>query len=250
MAAHDNAAARAFPGPDYREVLSWIHSILKPATYVEIGVHSGGSLALIRRGTLTVGIDPEPAGGSVCPPGVQLYRLTSGRFFREHDLSRILGGQPVAFALIDGLHLFEQALDDLYNLERYMARDGVIAVHDTIPLDRETSSRERTTEFYTGDVWKIIPFLSRYRPELEIVTVLTFPSGLTLVRGFDPNYAHNRLSGQVFEFRELDHDYFEQYRKDFLRTIPNQRAAIEDFCQNTPVQSICSSGAVIPSRRR
>lgn len=248
MAVHDDAAARAFPGPDFHRVLSWIHETTKPATYVEIGVHSGASLAQVQPGTFTIGIDPNLATGFTCPPRVRIYRLTSSQFFREHDLSRIIGREAVSFALIDGFHVFEQALEDLWNLERYMAPDGIVAVHDTIPLDRETSSRERTTEFYTGDVWKIVPFLNRYRRELEITTVLTAPTGLTLIRGFDPKYDHSQQDQYVAEFRDLDYDYFEQYRHEFLRTIPNHFSAVEAFCQKTPVQSIRSRAVTMPSR--
>lgn len=247
MAAHDAAAARAFPGPDFRQVLQWIHEIVKPAAYVEIGVHSGESLALIGPGTLAAGIDPAPKPGFACPEGARLYAMTSNEFFRRHDPARIFGGRPVDLALIDGLHLFEQALEDFCNLERHMSREGIVAVHDTVPLDRETSSRRRTTEFYTGDVWKLVPLLNRRRGELEIATVMTGPAGLTLVRGLDPACDHGRLRQQAAGFRDLDYDYFDRFVRNSQRTIPNHFAAVEAFCQKTPVQSTRSSGAATPS---
>jgi len=247
MAAHDAAAARALPGPDFHHVLQWIHQIAKPAIYVEIGVHSGGSLTAVLPGTFAIGIDPEPREEFI-PPGIQIYRLTSSEFFRKHDLSSILGGRAVDLALIDGFHLFEQALEDFCNLERYMAPEGIMAVHDTIPLNRETSSRQRVTEFYTGDVWKIVPFLSRYRPELTMTTVLTAPTGLTLIRGFDPAYRHRQLHRHIAGYRDLDFDDFVRYRAQFLQTIPNLRSAVEVFCQKTAVQSTRLSGVVMPSR--
>jgi hypothetical protein len=248
MAAHDQAAVRAFPGPDFREVLRWVHQALHPATYVEIGVHSGCSLAAIQPYTLAIGIDPDPDPEGCWPAGTRVFRLTSTEFFVKHDLRQLLGGKAVDFALIDGFHLFEQAVEDLCNLERYIAPGGVIAVHDTIPLDRETSTRLRTTEFYTGDVWKVVPFLRRYRPELEIITVTAAPTGLTLVRGLDSEYDHSPLLTSTTEFAELEFQYFEQHREEFLRTLANDRSAIQTFCQKTPVQSTASSGVVIPAR--
>jgi hypothetical protein len=121
-------------------------------------------------------------------------------------------------------------------------------LHDTIPLNRETSARRRTTEFYTGDVWKIVPFLRRHRPELEMVTVTTAPTGLTLIRGLDPRSEQSRLFAGAAEFAALEFDYFDRHHEEFLTLIPNHRAAVEAFCQNTPVQSIRSSGASILSR--
>jgi hypothetical protein len=248
MAAHDLAASRAFPGPDFHEVLRWMHEDLRPATYVEIGIHAGCSLAAAQPQTLTIGIDPAPDEDGGWPAAGMIFPLTSSEFFATHDLRRILGGKAVEFAFIDGFHLFEQALEDLCNLERYVAEGGVIAVHDTIPLDRVTSARTRTTEFHTGDVWKIVPYLRQHRPELEVFTVTAGPTGLTLIRGLDPGRDSARLPASTAAFAALEFDYFERNRGEFLRTLPNHRSAIQAFCQKTPVQSIASTGAEIPSR--
>jgi hypothetical protein len=123
-------------------------------------------------------------------------------------------------------------------------------VHDTIPLDRVTSARTRTTEFYTGDVWKIVPHLRRNRPELEVITVTAAPTGLTLIRRLNPGNDATRLLASTAEFAALELDYFERNREEFLQTIPNHRSAVQAFCQNTPVQSTASSGVAMPSRRR
>ena len=42
------AFSRKTAGPDYYEVLERIHSLLKPRTYVEIGVRQGHSFRLAR----------------------------------------------------------------------------------------------------------------------------------------------------------------------------------------------------------
>jgi len=250
MAAHDAEAAGRFPGPDVYEVLGWMHEILQPETYVEIGILGGHSLGLARPPTVAIGIDPAPAGMDQWSTDTRIFRVTSAEFFAHHDLPFILGGRPVAFALIDGLHIFENAMEDLWNLERYSSPETVIAIHDTIPLNRETASRQRTTEFYTGDVWKMAPFLRRYRPELDLITVETAPTGLTLVRGLNADYNSTWLHGCLAEFAALDMDFFERHRADFLGAVPNHRGLVEAFCQKTPVQSILSSGSAIRSRAR
>ena len=236
-AAHDAEALRRFPGPDYYEVLTWVHECFKPATYVEIGVYDGASLRLARPRTVSIGIDPQPVAAGPWPANARLFRLGSKDFFRRHNLKRKIGGKPLEFALIDGLHLFEQALQDFYNLERFAASCAIIALHDTIPLDRQTSSREQTTEFHTGDVWKVPVFLRRFRPDLEIATVMTAPTGLTLVRGLDcGRHRLDRIHER--EIAALDFSYFEQHADEFLSPIPNHRDVVEAFCQKMPAQSI------------
>lgn len=245
-AFHDRAAARRFPGPDYLEVLDWIHQALRPETYVEIGVLAGGSLRIARPSTVAVGIDPGTRG--VTGVAARVFSMTSDEFFAQYDLRQVLGGRPVDFALIDGLHLFEQAFADFLKLERYAGPGTVIALHDTIPLDQETSARERTTEFYTGDVWKTVAYLRQNRPDLRMITVRTAPTGLTLIRNLDPEWAQREGAGR--EPAPLDWDYYVRHHAEFLGLAPNDREVVESFCQKTAVQSTGSRGVEIPSRSR
>ena len=76
-------------------------------------------------------------------------------------------------------------LRDLINVERHSTTDTVVLLHDCLPLDEVTAGRERTTDFYSGDVWKAALVLRRLLPELEMITVRTAPTGLCLVRGLD-----------------------------------------------------------------
>jgi hypothetical protein len=97
-----------------------------------------------------------------------------------------LFGGPIELAFIDGLHRFEQVLRDFINVERHSTAGTVVLLHDCLPLDGETASREHTTDFYFGDVWKAALVLRRLRPALEMITVRTAPTGLCLGRGLDP----------------------------------------------------------------
>jgi hypothetical protein len=133
MAADDAAAARRFPRPDFYQVLSWMHASMRPETYVEIGVHGGCSLRLAQPPTVAAGIDPAPLDDGPWPVETHLFRLTSAEFFARHDLWQVLGGKGWAFALVDGLHLFEQVLEDIHNLELSAACGAILALHDTIP---------------------------------------------------------------------------------------------------------------------
>jgi hypothetical protein len=74
----------------------------------------------------------------------------------------------------------------------------VILFHDTIPLDENTQTRVRNTQFYTGDVWKVVLCLKFYRPDLDVFTIATPWSGLTVVTGFRPK-SHLKLADQYDE---------------------------------------------------
>src|SRR6266849_503640 len=95
MAAHDHAASHALPGPAFYSVLEWLHKALRPTTYVEIGVHSGCSLAAVQPFTLAIGIDPDPHADGCRLSGSRIVRLTSTEFFAKHDLCEVLGGKAV-----------------------------------------------------------------------------------------------------------------------------------------------------------
>ena len=66
----------------YLEFLSRLHTALRPATYLEIGVHLGQSLAMAR--ARAIGIDP---GYSITAPiscDVSLFRTTSDELSLIH----------------------------------------------------------------------------------------------------------------------------------------------------------------------
>jgi len=231
LAEHLNESLQRLPGPAYYRVLKTTHRTLRPANYVEIGVHKGISLIQPLPEAKCIGIDPEPSIEEVIerelPPDTTVYELTSDEFFALHDPTELLGG-PVEVAFIDGLHLFEQVLQDFINLERHAGPGSLFLLHDCLPLDEVTASRERTTDFYCGDVWKAALVLRRRRPELEMATVRTAPTGLCFVRGLD---SANRLLEQeldeiVADYRELDFDYYTAHRDEMPEELPNDEDVV------------------------
>jgi hypothetical protein len=187
-----NAVARLIlvrarlPGEIYRQVLRRIHEHLRPRTYVEIGVDKGNTIALVGPETFAIGIDPVPQIECPLTPRTRIFANTSDDFFAQFDLSAELGGLPVDLAFIDGLHHFEFALRDFINIERYCTPASTILVHDCYPLDESTAGRERIYDFWSGDVWKLVVCLKRYRPDLSIHTIGTAPTGLAVIRNLDP----------------------------------------------------------------
>lgn len=216
---HDREAAARLPGPDYYEVLRWLHEELRPAVYTEIGVSYGESLKLAMPPTVALGIDPRPLADHPWKTVTRIAEMTSGEFFARHTLREWAGADRFSLAFIDGLHLFEEAVADLYRLEPYAAPNSVVALHDTIPLDRATAARVRATEFHTGDVWKVLPYLRECRPDLDVVTVAAAPSGLTLIRGLGA--APQPKQADLLRFRDLP---WEEYEAP--RALANERAAV------------------------
>ncbi|MFD2265048.1 class I SAM-dependent methyltransferase [Lacibacterium aquatile] len=203
--AHLGLALTLRPGPAYQDWLARLHEILAPALYMEIGIEKGLSLRLARAPTKAIGIDPHPqVGGVDWVTETRIHAVTSALFFASPDRTVDISA-PVELAFIDGDHRFEAVLHDLAELEPFMAPDGVIAIHDTWPLDELTSGRVHATGFYSGDGWKIVPCLKAVRPDLRIMTIPAAPTGLTLITGFSPKSSllRERFSALVEAFVPL-----------------------------------------------
>jgi len=167
----------------YLDFLHAMHQLLRPPTYLEIGVRHGDSLALARR--RAIGVDPRPRVRVQLGAGTRLYRQTSDEFFARKRPLRHFEGRAPALAFIDGLHHAEIALRDFIAVERLMRWHGVVVLDDVLPREAGWASRERTTASWTGDVFKLPDVLARHRPDLLQLKVDTEPSGLLIVFGPD-----------------------------------------------------------------
>ncbi|MEE9382358.1 MAG: tetratricopeptide repeat protein [Nannocystaceae bacterium] len=186
LGAHAGLAAVMYPGPGYLKILEFLHRTLDPATYLEIGVETGKALRLAQMARLAVGVDPKPRVCHVLSPQTKVVCAASDTFFASQQAEVLFGENPVQLAFVDGLHLFEQALRDFIQIERWSVPSSVVAIHDCAPIDSLSASRVRRTTFWSGDVWKLILCLREYRGDLVVATVATAPTGLGLVSHLDP----------------------------------------------------------------
>jgi hypothetical protein len=239
--AHLSLVEMKFPGEHYTSILSKLHQHLRPATYLEIGVETGQSMALAQPETRCAGIDPAPCISHPLPPRCEIFAQTSDSFFEQFDVRELFGQQRIDFAFIDGLHVFEAALRDFMNVERYAGKDSVIAIHDCIPLDAVTSSRQRSTNFWSGDIWKLILCLKKYRPDLSVVNVAAKPTGLGLVTGLDPDNRelHERYEQIVEEYVPLSYDAIAGQEREALNVTANDMSLIRDWLQDTRSRMAC-----------
>jgi hypothetical protein len=135
----------------------------------------------------------------------------------------------VDFAFIDGMHLFEYALRDFMNLERYCSRESVILFHDCYPSARIHAEREPQTVVWCGDVWKLIPCLRDQRPDLNVRAIDVHPEGMGIITGLDPDSATLRESYDEIEARylALDFDWVEEAQAERLARLDHDWALIE-----------------------
>jgi hypothetical protein len=127
-------------------------------------------------------------------PVQYLLAIALGRTSRSHPLgSRSpFWPTPIDLAFIDGMHLFEFALRDFINVERYCEPSSVVVFDDMLPRDVDEAARERHTQAWTGDVFKLRDVLVALRPDLRLTVVDTEPTGLLIVSNLSPT---NRSPG-------------------------------------------------------
>src|SRR5215467_3432734 len=228
LPAHHLLAGISLPGPHYLEVITTIHAQLRPRTYLEIGVDTGQSIALARPETRAIGIDPEPRVAAPLGPHVAIRATTSDEYFASHDVSGDLGGLPIDLAFIDGMHRFEFALRDFINIEKHASPESTILIHDVYPLTRLTAEREAQTGFWSGDIWRLILILKKYRPELSVNVIATAPTGLGVVRGLDPasKLLSERLQEIVDAYLAIDYSVLDADKAGMLALYPNDREKI------------------------
>jgi hypothetical protein len=231
-----------FGGIVYLDFLAELVGKRGVRTYLEIGVHFGHMLSRIACDT-AIGVDPGYIIDTNVAAGKRrtlLYQCTSDRFFADANVQEVVGG-PVEFAFLDGLHQFEYLLRDIANTEAVCGRDSLIALHDCMPLNPEMAdrdgARERTdvySKMWTGDVWKIVPILRKYRPDLDIVLVDCPPTGIVCLTGLDPGSTvlRDRYLDIVREFRDVPNGEAEIAAMYARNPITSSRAILNGFDQS------------------
>jgi hypothetical protein len=176
-------------GLHYYETLKALLQKLDPEWYLEIGSRNGRSLSQCK--TNYIAIDPEFAlQYEVVNKASQMlfFQQTSDDFFASDFLTRNSIQPGVAF--IDGMHLFEYVLRDFMNCERHMKSEAFICLHDVCPYNTPQTTRDisymtQLKRPWTGDVWKMLIVLQKYRPDLQVNTLKAATTGFACVTGLD-----------------------------------------------------------------
>lgn len=166
------------------QFLQDLHRVLEPRTYLEIGVDDGRSLTYAS--CPTVAIDPAFHVESEIRTDIHLVRSTSDEFFGRRDPLAHLPRPLIDLAFIDGMHLSDFTLRDFMNVERYCASGSVIVLDDMLSRNVDEAARDRHTQAWTGDVYKVLTVLRELRPDLVVLDVNTGGTGVGLILLPDP----------------------------------------------------------------
>ena len=150
-------------------------SLLKPYTYIELGVKSGYTFnkisPLVKR---AIGVDQAGFRGIVEYPHIELRKMTTDAF------AEIWVGD-IDFLFIDACHEKEQVLEDFNNFFPWVkSYTGIICMHDTYPIKKELA-----VDGYCGTAWeaaKEIRNKSIYNKFCEIVTIPGPWFGMSIIR--------------------------------------------------------------------
>jgi hypothetical protein len=165
-------------GVPYVEFLQLLASRMQPRSYLEIGTNTGTSLRQFDCDAICV--DPAfqiTADVLLNRRRTFFFQMTSDAFFAETDPKLFFpGGVDVGF--LDGLHHFEALLRDFMNFERCSHGNSIALLHDCLPTDLAMAEREFRWDEWAGDVWRILPALKKYRPDLKVLLLDCPPTGL------------------------------------------------------------------------
>jgi hypothetical protein len=216
-------------GRSYHAFLTHIHKTLKPANYFEIGTEAGGTLRLAN--CPTIAVDPKFRVTTDIvgeKPLCMLFQQTSDDFFARHNPSQLFG-EALDLAFLDGMHRFEFLLRDFINTEKHCRRDSIVILHDCLPPGFYMTVRDRNDplwkksrfkDWWTGDVWKLVPVLQELRPDLSISLLDCRPTGLVAITNLDPR---NSVLQEAYDSIINRHLKTELHRGDYEAFWTNVR---------------------------
>ena len=208
-------------GLSYKEFMAQISAKRQTNLYLEIGVSAGFLFSAIHS-RIAVGVDPEfkiNTNIAANKSQIILHQTTSDAFFANKQITASLPG-TLNLTFLDGLHNFEFLLRDFYNAEAYCTSNSLIVMHDCLPLNAAMAARDVAVarklmqgtpfaDFWTGDVWKIIPILLKYRPDLRLLFIDCPPTGLVCATKLDSKsrVLQDNYGDIVEEFALLPNDF-------------------------------------------
>ena len=147
--------------------------------YLEIGVRNGETFLSIQTRN-KYGVDPDfffskrfliKSCLSTYNWGFKMYKEKSDTFF--NNTIRNIKNFRISVAFIDGMHTYEQSLNDARNCLKYLEPDGIIIFHDCNPQSEQAASPEipSTAINWNGDVWKTIYHIRGLRDYFECLTL-------------------------------------------------------------------------------
>lgn len=184
---------------DKRNRLDLINYVIKKNNYkryLEIGCHLDEIFENIN--ISKIGVDPVSGG---------TFRGTSDEFFSSNK-------DMFDCVFIDGLHTYDQVLKDVKNSLKFLDNNGIIILHDCLPISINHQRVPRTRYTWNGDVWKAIVELRTHK-NLEVFTVEA-DQGLGVIKKKNNS---DILILEDVDFSKLSFKFYYNNHKKIMRTI-------------------------------
>ena len=183
--------------PSRFEIIQKIIDKKKYEDYLEIGCDKDSNFSKIKIKN-KMGVDPL-SGGNI--------KMTSNVFFKNNKIF-------FDCIFIDGLHIYEQVREDILNSIKFLNPNGIIILHDCLPLKIWNQIVPKIYGHWNGDVWKAIVEARTMRDIDTYTCKADHGLGLIFKR---PN--QNLLSLDINNFKKLKFKDYYIYHKNFMNII-------------------------------
>lgn len=183
-----------------KEIINTIIKLKNFNDYLEIGCDQN---ELFSRVTIKnkIGVDPNNGG---------THRMTSDSFFLSNK-------NKFDLIFIDGLHTYEQTLNDIKNSLLVLREKGFILLHDCFPMSYFDQAVPRAQRKWNGDVWKAITEMRTLENTDTYVGAFDNGIGLILKRKNS-----NILKKTSKPFKDIKYkEYYDNY-KEYLNLISKE----------------------------
>jgi len=158
----------------HSDFIAIIASIIKPQTYVELGLYQGETLSkIIPYTNQCYGVDMKSNDHLINLQNNYKNKLsiiydTTDNFFLNFN-------SKIDMAFIDADHCVTSAIKDFDNVLKLLSDDGIIFMHDTDPIDNSYIHPG-----YCGDSCKLVPLFEK-RDDINIITLPLTEAGLSII---------------------------------------------------------------------
>ena len=183
--------------PSRFEIIQKIIDKKKYENYLEIGCDKDSNFSKIKVKN-KIGVDPLSGGN---------LKMTSNDFFKNNEIF-------FDCIFIDGLHIYEQVRKDILNSIKFLNPNGIIILHDCMPLKIWNQIVPKMYGHWNGDVWKAI-VEARTMKDIDTYTCKA-DHGLGMIF---KRKNKNLLSLDITNFKKLKFKDYYINHKNFMNII-------------------------------
>ena len=187
--------------PNRAEIIQTIINKKYYEKYLEIGCDRDENFSKIKI-KLKVGVDPL-RGGTI--------RTTSDEFFKSNT-------EKFDIIFLDGLHTYNQTIKDIKNSLKFISSNGVILIHDCLPIKIWNQIVPRMYGHWNGDVWKAIVESRTYEDVDTYTCVADHGLGIIFKRK-----NRNILNLKTQSFNDLKFSDYYKNHKEYMNPISHNK---------------------------